>query len=171
MQPYPSWWKVNARHAELLEKYAIRHTHDLVRAVVRDGVGVDPRPDLACEASLRDVYAFCNKHLGKLTLHGARVHEELGVTLHGKKPHCVVRAEPPGQAARAVLAADGWCCPLTGEPFQDPVVAADGYTYERHALCAWWNQGHLTSPVTGVLLPVGMMLPNHLVRCLLHQRD
>ena len=32
-------------------------------------------------------------------------------------------------------------CPITEAPFQDPVVAADGHTYERYAIEHWFRSG------------------------------
>lgn len=48
------------------------------------------------------------------------------------------------------------CCPLTRQPFQDPVQCVDGLTYERAAIQQWLTRFG-TSPVTGV--PVGSLLP------------
>ena len=41
----------------------------------------------------------------------------------------------------------------------DPVVAADGHTYERAAIAAWL-QNHNTSPVTKQLLPHARIFSN-----------
>merc|ERR1712183_579093 len=57
-------------------------------------------------------------------------------------------------------------CPITGRVLRDPVVAADGFTYEREAI-----QRHLQtkkrSPVTGEALPHATLWPNVSVRVLL----
>ncbi len=37
--------------------------------------------------------------------------------------------------------ADWATCPLTRKRFNDPVVACDGYTYERHAMQSWLDKG------------------------------
>lgn len=39
-------------------------------------------------------------------------------------------------------------CPITNEPFRDPVLASDGCTYERTAILRWLAEGNDTSPVT-----------------------
>ncbi|RYE93324.1 MAG: hypothetical protein EOO77_45640, partial [Oxalobacteraceae bacterium] len=40
-------------------------------------------------------------------------------------------------------------CPLTRQPYEEPVLAADGYTYEKKALEAWQlQQGDALSPKT-----------------------
>jgi hypothetical protein len=45
----------------------------------------------------------------------------------------------------------------------DPVVAADGYTYERGAVEAWLAH-HAESPVTREPLLDGRLVPNHALR-------
>ncbi|GLC39412.1 hypothetical protein PLESTM_000893900 [Pleodorina starrii] len=55
------------------------------------------------------------------------------------------------------------CCPITQEPLRDPVVAADGNTYERLAIEAWLQQ-HDTSPMTNEILPHKALTPNNLIR-------
>lgn len=48
---------------------------------------------------------------------------------------------------------------LLQELLREPVIAADGYTYERHAFQQWLKQ-HSESPVTGRPLQIIAMLPN-----------
>ncbi|XP_042046348.1 U-box domain-containing protein 33-like isoform X2 [Salvia splendens] len=55
-------------------------------------------------------------------------------------------------------------CPIFQEIMQDPVVAADGYTYESEALKGWLENGHETSPMTDLKLPHSDMVPNHTLR-------
>jgi hypothetical protein len=40
------------------------------------------------------------------------------------------------------------CCPITHDVMVDPVVASDGYTYDRRAIEQWLEQNG-TSPMTG----------------------
>ncbi|GLI63151.1 hypothetical protein VaNZ11_005917 [Volvox africanus] len=54
-------------------------------------------------------------------------------------------------------------CPITQEPLVDPVVAADGNTYERLAITAWLEQ-HDTSPLTNEVLAHKGLTPNNLLR-------
>ncbi len=44
----------------------------------------------------------------------------------------------------------------------DPTIAADGHTYERHAMHEWLTE-HSTSPVTGALLLHAKLLPNIII--------
>ncbi|KAK0580676.1 hypothetical protein LWI29_004921 [Acer saccharum] len=55
-------------------------------------------------------------------------------------------------------------CPILLEVMQDPVVAADGYTYEAEAMKGWLESGHDTSPMTNLRLPHHQVIPNHSLR-------
>lgn len=49
-------------------------------------------------------------------------------------------------------------CPLTHDMMRDPVVASDGYTYERSAVEGWMtNNSH--SPMTGAKLEDTKLVP------------
>ena len=47
---------------------------------------------------------------------------------------------------------------------QHPVIAADGHTYERHAMQDWLTC-HSTSPVTGQKLNSLRLIGNVAIRC------
>ena len=67
-------------------------------------------------------------------------------------------------AAAPVLAEPGeHVCPITQQPFVDPVITADGHTYERLAI-ELWLQDHDTSPMTGLSLPSKALIPNLALR-------
>ena len=56
-------------------------------------------------------------------------------------------------------------CPISMELMREPVLAADGFTYDRHAISAWLARGKTTSPTTGRRRSLTRMLtPNHLVK-------
>jgi len=57
-------------------------------------------------------------------------------------------------------------CPITHDVMTDPVVSADGYTYERAAIARWFETSR-KSPVTGQGLPHTDLVPNQSVRTLL----
>ncbi|KAA6420846.1 MAG: U-box domain-containing protein [Trebouxia sp. A1-2] len=57
-----------------------------------------------------------------------------------------------------------FCCPLTKVSMQDPVIAADGHTYERQAMEDWLTC-HNTSPVTGQQLHSLRLISNVAIRC------
>ncbi|CAA0842576.1 U-box domain-containing protein 33 [Striga hermonthica] len=54
-------------------------------------------------------------------------------------------------------------CPIFQEIMQDPVAAADGFTYESEALKGWL-ESHDTSPMTNDKLTNRDFLPNHALR-------
>lgn len=53
---------------------------------------------------------------------------------------CVVSRQVRGFALR-----DEFSCPITRELMRDPVIAADGHTYDREAI-EMWLRNHDTSP-------------------------
>lgn len=54
-------------------------------------------------------------------------------------------------------------CPISLECMKDPVLAKDGYTYERTAIQAWL-QSHQTSPMTRTHLSNHELTPNYALR-------
>jgi U-box domain len=55
------------------------------------------------------------------------------------------------------------CCWPLQEVFRDPVVAADGHSYERAAIVEWLSKSDV-SPLTNAALPHKNLLPNNLLR-------
>lgn len=54
-------------------------------------------------------------------------------------------------------------CPITNEIMQEPVIAADGYTYEKEAIQTWLVRRQ-TSPVTNLPLTNKDLIPNHTLK-------
>lgn len=52
------------------------------------------------------------------------------------------------------------CCPITGEKMREPVVAADGHSYERRAIARWLQQSN-KSPLTGEILRHKELVTNY----------
>ena len=50
------------------------------------------------------------------------------------------------------------------EVMVDPVIAGDGFSYERAAIEEWIARGSSCSPMTGALLPHCRLLPNFALR-------
>jgi len=61
---------------------------------------------------------------------------------------------------------DEFVCPITRELMADPVIAADGHTYDRTAI-ERWLQTHISSPKTGQPLDHLHLVPNHNLQRLL----
>ncbi|XP_071685734.1 U-box domain-containing protein 33-like isoform X3 [Rutidosis leptorrhynchoides] len=55
-------------------------------------------------------------------------------------------------------------CPIFQDTMGDPVVAADGFTYEEEAIKGWLDSGHNTSPMTNIKLANTNLVPNHALR-------
>jgi hypothetical protein len=55
-------------------------------------------------------------------------------------------------------------CPITAAVMKDPVVAADGFTYERSAVTRWLQQQAMRrSPMTNKPMET-LLVPNHSLR-------
>lgn len=54
------------------------------------------------------------------------------------------------------------CCPITGVPMIDPVVASDGHTYERNAISRWMQTSN-KSPLTGEVLAHSQLVSNYML--------
>lgn len=54
-------------------------------------------------------------------------------------------------------------CPITHEVFRDPVVAADGYTYERAVITTWLGASKM-SPMTGENMMCAYLFANIIMR-------
>lgn len=55
-------------------------------------------------------------------------------------------------------------CPILKEIMYDPVVAADGFTYEETAIREWFDNGRETSPMTNLELENLNLFPNHALK-------
>ncbi|KAK9810266.1 hypothetical protein WJX72_007655 [[Myrmecia] bisecta] len=80
-------------------------------------------------------------------------------TAHARLDRSYSRAGSTSDAPPAMF-----LCPITQDIMADPCVAADGYTYEREAIQQWFAAGHLTSPMTNLILPHAELTPNHALR-------
>lgn len=54
---------------------------------------------------------------------------------------------------------EAFICPITLEKFTNPVIAADGHTYEKKAILQWLET-HNTSPLTGQKLTSKLIVNN-----------
>jgi len=61
---------------------------------------------------------------------------------------------------------DALLCPLSLEIYEDPVMAADGFSYERREIENWFARGKRTSPKTNEELPHVMLVPNRDLRAM-----
>ena len=59
-----------------------------------------------------------------------------------------------------------FCCPITQDLLIDPVLAADGFTYERAAITKWLAINS-SSPMTGATLPHTNVVANLSMRTII----
>ncbi|KAJ8255765.1 hypothetical protein COCON_G00196290 [Conger conger] len=59
---------------------------------------------------------------------------------------------------------DEFLCPITREVMKDPVIAADGYSYEREAIQSWINTKNRSSPMTNLPLQTTILTPNRTLK-------
>eukprot|EP01044_Picomonas_judraskeda_P024780 COSAG03_NODE_6951_length_982_cov_16.617946_1_plen_296_part_10 len=64
---------------------------------------------------------------------------------------------------------DAFVCPFTYEIMRDPVICADGHTYERAAIERWFRTGKNTSPKTNLPLAHRNLIPNITLRQAIEQ--
>jgi len=86
-------------------------------------------------------------------------------TLNEPAPELLsILMEPPSEDTEP---SDGvpsnYLCPVTMSIMMDPVLAVDGFTYERAAIEKWFET-HATSPMTGAQLSNQSVTPNHALR-------
>ncbi|KAL9183065.1 LOW QUALITY PROTEIN: hypothetical protein ACHAXT_004852 [Thalassiosira profunda] len=72
------------------------------------------------------------------------------------QPSAMSEFDPPRDDRKALPGMPS--CPITGMPMIEPVVAADGHTYERHAIARWLHTSD-KSPLTGEVLAHGSVGP------------
>lgn len=53
-------------------------------------------------------------------------------------------------------------CPISGQKMKDPVVAADGHTYDRSSISRWLKTSDI-SPLTGTVMAHKTLVPNYLL--------
>ena len=75
--------------------------------------------------------------------------------------------ESVGGVEGGVPVPDSFTCPITHELMKDPVFAADGQTYDRHAIERWLGSdawGRWMSPMTNLQMGSGTLVPNYNLR-------
>ena len=107
--------------------------------------------------------------------------DEVGEEEDGPKGHAAdappATARPGTTAWRPPTGLDvppAFCCPITMSVMTDPVLAADGFTYERSAIEKWLFGGKkgapVTSPMTGEALESKKLLQNLTLRSMIRDK-
>uniref|UniRef100_A0A0D3GD29 RING-type E3 ubiquitin transferase n=1 Tax=Oryza barthii TaxID=65489 RepID=A0A0D3GD29_9ORYZ len=84
---------------------------------------------------------------------------ERNANLERKLSECRERFEQLQSIQNRIL--QHFTCPISHEVMNDPLMAADGHTYEAKFIRDWFRRGHNTSPITNVELEHKKLLPNH----------
>lgn len=72
--------------------------------------------------------------------------------------------EPPTSTVLTTPTPEPFLCPITFEIMRDPVICADGHTYERTAIEHWFSRENRTSPLTNATLSSLNLIPNYGLR-------
>ncbi|XP_071826181.1 WD repeat, SAM and U-box domain-containing protein 1-like isoform X2 [Apostichopus japonicus] len=64
---------------------------------------------------------------------------------------------------------DEYLCPITRQIMTDPVIAADGFSYERDSIRSWLGTGNHTSPMTNAPLAHTNLTPNRSLKAIIQR--
>ncbi len=78
----------------------------------------------------------------------------------------VTGAPPPAPQPKPVETPKEFICPITLEIMGDPVVLADGFSYERQAITEWMSSNRI-SPMTGTVVEK-TIIANTILRTLIN---
>ncbi|XP_046563598.1 WD repeat, SAM and U-box domain-containing protein 1-like [Haliotis rubra] len=110
-----------------------------------------------------------------LALTAKDLEESMGVAALGHRNKILrsrthVQERPIGQTVENDAGVpDEYLCPITREIMHDPVIAADGYTYDKSAIKSWIESGKDRSPMTNSLLPSNNLTPNRTLKMLIQR--
>ncbi|XP_026231804.1 WD repeat, SAM and U-box domain-containing protein 1-like [Anabas testudineus] len=85
---------------------------------------------------------------------------ELGIESVGLRRRLLRKIEALKAEQSGSEAPDEFLCPITRELMEDPVIAADGYSYERESIESWIRGKNKTSPMTNLPLQTTLLTPN-----------
>uniref|UniRef100_A0A1I8H3I8 WD repeat, SAM and U-box domain-containing protein 1 n=1 Tax=Macrostomum lignano TaxID=282301 RepID=A0A1I8H3I8_9PLAT len=107
-----------------------------------------------------------------MSLSDAQLRTELGMAVLGHRQKLLDAIEAMKNnrtvADKDAGIPDEYLCPITRELMRDPVIAADGYTYERGAIESWLERGRTTSPMTNELMKP-QLISNRSLRVLIQR--
>uniref|UniRef100_A0A3Q3EJZ0 WD repeat, SAM and U-box domain-containing protein 1 n=1 Tax=Labrus bergylta TaxID=56723 RepID=A0A3Q3EJZ0_9LABR len=85
---------------------------------------------------------------------------ELGIESLGLRGRLLRKIEALKAEQSGSEAPDEFLCPITRELMRDPVIASDGYSYERESIESWVRGRNKTSPMTNLPLQTSLLTPN-----------
>ncbi|XP_062303358.1 WD repeat, SAM and U-box domain-containing protein 1 isoform X1 [Osmerus eperlanus] len=89
---------------------------------------------------------------------------ELHIESMGLRSKVLRKIEELKSACVCTGVPDEFLCPITRELMRDPVIAADGYSYEREAMESWISTKNRTSPMTNLPLQTTLLTPNRTLK-------
>ncbi|XP_071371848.1 WD repeat, SAM and U-box domain-containing protein 1 [Centroberyx affinis] len=89
---------------------------------------------------------------------------ELRIESLGLRSKVLRKVEELKSASVCTGIPDEFLCPITRELMREPVIAADGYSYEREAIESWINTKNRSSPMTNLPLLTILLTPNHTLK-------
>ncbi|XP_077478331.1 WD repeat, SAM and U-box domain-containing protein 1 isoform X1 [Stigmatopora argus] len=89
---------------------------------------------------------------------------ELHIESAGQRGKVLRKVEELKGASSCSGVPDEFLCPITRELMREPVLAADGYSYEREAMATWINSKNRSSPMTNLPLMTTLLTPNHTLK-------
>lgn len=116
-----------------------------------------------CTEGLQDlvsVFRANNMDGAELLLLNKETAAELGIESVGLRGRLLRKIEALKARESGSEAPDEFLCPITRELMEDPVIAADGYSYERVSIESWIRGKNKTSPMTNLPLQTTMLTPN-----------
>lgn len=93
-------------------------------------------------------------HLTKETM------AELGVESLGLRSRLLRKVQAVKAEQSSADFPDEFLCPISRELMKDPVIAEDGYSYERECIESWIRGKNKRSPMTNLLLKTTLLTPN-----------
>jgi len=131
-----------------------------------EGSQDDSRQAAWPEVSAEDRLALKTAELQQLhEALGFQASESQAARLERRPLHAEVGARREGEAQKLQMEPD-FMCPIMHERMTEPVLAADGHTYERQAIETWLRM-HNTSPMTGSPLAHRYLTENFALRHLI----
>ncbi|XP_028991610.1 WD repeat, SAM and U-box domain-containing protein 1-like isoform X2 [Betta splendens] len=85
---------------------------------------------------------------------------ELGIDSVGLRGRLLRRIEALKAEQSGSESPDEFLCPISRELMKDPVIAADGYSYERESIESWIRGRNKSSPMTNLPLQTTLLTPN-----------
>lgn len=85
---------------------------------------------------------------------------EMGIESVGLRGRLLRKVESLKASQSESEAPDEFLCPISREVMSDPVIAADGYSYERESIQSWIRGKTKTSPMTNLPLLTTLLTPN-----------